>query len=160
VKEKYLKAFIKMAEVFADTSEANRLKVAALLIKNGNIVSHAINGTPVGWHTNECEDKVYQDVEGGFRVSDYPYSDELGDYRLVTNPFVLHAEQQCLEKMWHSHETTDGCSMLITHNPCLQCAVKIKSAGIEKVYYKHSYRSREGIDYLLANNVEVIKLED
>lgn len=158
MKDKYKLSFMEMAEVFAKTSEAQRLKVAAFLIKNGNIVSHAINGTPSGWPTNECEDKIYQLDEGGFRTSDYPFEDEHGNYRLVTKSCVIHAEDQCLQKMWHSHETTDGCEMFVTHAPCSQCSIKILTAGIKRVYYRHNYRSDEGLKYLIANNVEVTQI--
>lgn len=158
MKHKYLLAWMDCAERFAQTSEAKRLKVAAFLFKNGNMVSHAINGTPVGWPTNECEVKVYQSDEGGFRTSDYPFADNYDNYRFQTKDCVVHAEEQCLQKMWHSHETTDGCEMLITHSPCLKCSLKIKSAGIVKVYYRHEYRSSEGIEYLTANNIEVEKI--
>ena len=36
VKQKYLSAFMDMLDRFAQTSEAERLKVAAVLIKNDN----------------------------------------------------------------------------------------------------------------------------
>jgi deoxycytidylate deaminase len=39
VKEKYQLAFMDMAERFAQTSEAVRLKVAALIVKNDSIIS-------------------------------------------------------------------------------------------------------------------------
>ena len=41
-KYKYLLAFMDMAERFARTSEANRLKVACFIIKNGSIISLGI----------------------------------------------------------------------------------------------------------------------
>lgn len=155
MKQKYLLAWMDNVERFAKTSEANRLKVAAFLFKNGNVISHACNGTPVGWYTNECEDKIYEKDDFGFRSSDYPYEDAEGKYKLVTKDCVVHAEEQCLQKMWHSHETTEGTTMLISHSPCFKCSLKIKSAGVVKVYYRHSYRSDEGINYLLKNNVWV-----
>ena len=170
MKEKYLLAWMDNVGRFAETSEAKRLKVAAFLFKDGNVISHACNGTPVGWETNECEDKVYARDEIGrmhSRIPDgvvniekwmseeYPFMDDLGMYRLVTKDCVVHAEEQCLQKMWHSHETTDNTAMLISHSPCFKCSLKIKSAGIKKVYYRHNYRSTEGIEYLVANSVHV-----
>ena len=52
MKSKYLNAFMKMTEVFAQTSEAKRLKVGACLIKNGNPIAFGVNGTIPGWETN------------------------------------------------------------------------------------------------------------
>lgn len=144
-----------MAERFSETSEAVRLKVAAFLIKDGNIVSHAINGTPSGWPTNVCEYKVYQIDEGGFNSSQYPFEDEIGPYKLVTKDIVIHAEEQCLQKMWNSHEVTAGSEMLCTHACCLPCSIKIKTAGITKFYYRYKYRSEDGLEYLKQNGVEV-----
>lgn len=154
MKEKYLHAWMDNVDRFAQTSEAVRLKVAAFLFKDGNIVSHAINGTPAGWHTNICEDRI---LTVGSQIS----SNDLGQivygggYQLVTKPEVVHAEEQCLQKMWNSHETTKGCVMLISHSPCLPCSIKLKTAGITKVFYRHNYRSTEGIDYLIKNGIAV-----
>ena len=158
MKEKYLLAWMDNVERFAETSEAKRLKVAAFLFKEGNVISHACNGTPVGWHTNECEDRVYSSHKKLPPNEEFPFVDDIGRHRLVTKDCVVHAEEQCLQKMWHSHETTENTVMLISHSPCFKCSLKIKSAGIRKVYYRHNYRSTEGIEYLVANGVQVEKL--
>lgn len=135
MKQKYLNAFMKMTEVFAETSEATRLKVGACLIKNGNPICFGVNGTLPGWHTNVCEDQ-----DGN------------------TSTDVLHAEIQCLNKLRKIHESATGGTLLVTHSCCIRCAHEVVDAGIEKVYYKHEYRSTDGLDYLRANGVEVIKI--
>lgn len=135
MKKKYLIAYMDMTERFAETSEANRLKVAAMLVKRGSILSIGINGTPPNWHTNTCEDE-----EGN------------------TAWFTRHAEQACLDRMLHSTETTDGAIMLITHSPCKLCSLRIKEAGISKVYYRYDYRDNSGIKYLMDNNIEVERI--
>jgi dCMP deaminase len=124
-----------MAERFAETSEATRLKVCAMLIKNGSILSIGINGTPSGFHTNTCEDE-----DGN------------------TAWYVRHAEQACLDRMLHSNETTEDCIMLVTHQPCKLCALHIKDAGITKVYYRYDYRCNQGVDYLSNSGILVEKL--
>lgn len=121
-----------MAERFAQTSEAQRLKVAAMLVKRGSILAIGINGSPPGWITNVCEDEYGK-----------------------TAWYVRHAEQACLDRMLHSTETTDGAIMLVTHSPCRMCSLKIKEAGISSVYYRHQYRDSSGVEYLEANGVEV-----
>ena len=135
MKTKYLEAYMDMTERFALTSEAERLKVAAMLVKRGSILSIGVNGTPVGWDTNMCEDQ-----EGN------------------TAWFVRHAEQNCLARMLHSNETTDGAMMLVSHMPCRLCSINIKQAGITKVYYRHSYRDLSGVEYLKSNGVEVERI--
>lgn len=119
-----------MAERFAMTSEAIRLKVACFIIKNGSIISLGINGQPPGWPVEACED-----IQGN------------------TLPTVRHAEDAALQKLWKSTETSEGAEMVITHSPCIQCAIKIKEAGISKVYYRDKYRSSEGIDYLHKHGI-------
>ena len=39
MEDKYKYAFMEMATVFAQTSEANRLKVAALIVKDEKVIS-------------------------------------------------------------------------------------------------------------------------
>lgn len=130
MKQKYLEAFMDMAERFSLTSEAKRLKVACFIVKNGNIISLGINGQPPGWPWETCEN--------------------LNGETLNT---VRHAEYAALQKLWKSTETSEGACMIITHSPCLQCAIKIKEAGISKVYYRYQYRSKEGIEYLSRNGI-------
>jgi len=139
VKEKYKLAFMDMAERFGQTSEAVRLKVGSLIVKNGSVISLGVNGQPPKWSTEVCEGLNH-------------------NMELVTLPTVRHAEQAALEKLWNSHETAEGSEMFISHSPCLNCSIKIFTAGISKVYYKHEYRDLSGIEYLKQNGVEVEKL--
>ena len=136
MKQKYLDAFMKMTEVFAETSEATRLKVGACLIKNGNPIAFGINGTIPGWSTNECEDS-----DGNTKAD-----------------VVLHAEIQALNKLRKVNESSVGATLLVTHSCCLRCAHEIVDSGIVKVYYRHEYRTNEGLEYLKANGVEVEQL--
>jgi len=135
MKTKYLEAFMQMTEVFAQTSEATRLKVGACLIKNDNPICFGVNGTIPGWHTNKCE-----------------------DYLGNTSPDVLHAEIQCLNKLRKINESAIGATLLVSHSCCLKCAHEVVDAGITKVYYRNEYRSTDGINYLRSKNVEVIKI--
>ena len=124
-----------MVEVFAKTSEATRLKVGALVVKDDAIISCGVNGTPTGWHSNICED-----ANG------------------VTLHIVRHAEIAALDKLRRSTNTSTGATMFITHSPCLNCAINIADAGIVKVFYRETYRDKEGENYLLTKGVEVQQL--
>jgi deoxycytidylate deaminase len=49
--------------------------------------------------------------------------------------------------------------LYVTESPCLTCAKAIcEYRTINKVYYLHEYRLREGIDFLLALNVKVYRM--
>ena len=135
MKKKYIQALMDMAERFGETSEAERLKVGALLFKNDSIISLGVNGQPPKWPIEVCEG------EDG-----------------MTLPTVRHAEDAALQKLWNSHETARGAYMCSSHAPCLNCSIKILTAGVEKVYYRHEYRSNEGVKYLVDNGVIVEKI--
>lgn len=135
MKQKYLQAYMDMCARFAETSEAERLKVAAMLVKRGSILAIGINGTYPGWATNDCEDDSGQ-----------------------TAWYTRHAEAACLDRMLHSHETTDDAIMLISHAPCKMCSLRIKEAGIKSVFYRESYRDLQGVEYLQQSGVEVQKI--
>lgn len=132
MKKKYLEAFMDMTERFGQTSESKRLKVGASLVKNGAIIALGVNGTPSGWPTNDCENE-----EGN------------------TQWFVQHAESNCLSKMITSTESAVGAIMLVSHSPCKSCCIKIATAGIKELYYRHCYRDLDGLDYLRQQDIKV-----
>jgi len=45
--------------------------------------------------------------------------------------------------------------LFVTHAPCLDCAKIIHQAGINSVYYRNTYRSTEGVDFLEKCNINV-----
>lgn len=135
MKQKYLEALMDMAERFGQTSESTRLKVGALLFKNDSIISLGVNGQPPGWETEVCEG------EDG-----------------ATLRTVRHAEDAALQKLWNSHETAKGSYMFVSHAPCLNCSIKILTAGVERVYYRHTYRDSSGVEYLINKGLKVEKI--
>lgn len=121
-----------IAERFAQVSECQRLKVGAIVVKNGSILAHGWNGTPSGYKTNACE------LEDG-----------------TTSPFVLHAEQNALVKMAKSTESIEGAELFCTHSPCPECSKLIAQSGVKKVFYREAYRITEGLDVLEALGVAI-----
>lgn len=139
MKKKFIQAYMKTAQTFAELSHAHRLHVGALVVKDDRIISIGYNGMPAGWD-NDCEDKVW---------------DKTGDYELKTKPEVLHAESNAISKLARSSESGEGATMFITHSPCLECAKLIYQSGIAKVYFGSQYRSTDGIDFLKKCKVNV-----
>lgn len=135
MKPEIKEAYMKTAELFAQVSNCKKLKVGAIVVKNGSILAHGWNGTPSGFYTNCCE------LEDG-----------------TTNPFVLHAEQNALVKMAKSSESIDKSELFCTHSPCPDCSKMIAQSGIKKVYYRTEYRIGDGIDVLKKLGVEVEKM--
>lgn len=48
MKEKWVHAYMDVAERFAQLSSARRLKVGAVIVKDNRIISIGYNGTPAG----------------------------------------------------------------------------------------------------------------
>jgi dCMP deaminase len=141
MKQKFIDAYIDVAERFAQLSSAVRLQVGAIVVKDDRIISIGYNGMPAGWD-NVCEDELHQPV---------------GRVNLVTKPEVLHAEANAITKLARSSESGEGATIFVTHAPCMDCAKLIYQSGVATVYYKNDYRSTQGVEFLLRSGVEVIR---
>ena len=152
MKQKFIDAYMKTAETFAELSSAKRLHVGAIIVKDDRIISIGYNGMPSGWDNN-CE--YVADVH----PSDprYDYNNFSKEHR--TRPEVLHAETNAIAKLARTTESGLGSTMFVTHAPCIDCAKLVFQSGINSVYYRNSYRNEDGIDFLKKCNVEVIKYE-
>jgi len=144
VKEKFIEAYMDVAERFAQLSSATRLQVGAIVVKDDRIISIGYNGMPAGWD-NVCEEKVYD-------------TSAESTYQLKTKPEVLHAESNAIAKLAKSPESGEGASIFITHSPCIDCAKLIYQSGIAAVYYKNDYRSTQGLDFLNKSSIKVVKV--
>ena len=155
---KFANAHMKAAEVYSQLSSARRLQVGCVVIKDNTIIGIGYNGMPSGW-TNDCENKVYANAWSvDNEVWEYQEEDSGHPYNLKTKPEVLHAETNAIAKLAKSTESGDGASIFITHAPCLDCAKLVFQSGINSVYYRNSYRSEDGINFLKKCNVEVNKI--
>ncbi len=149
MKQKWIDAFMDTAERFAQLSSAKRLQVGAVVVKDNRIISIGYNGMPSGW-TNECEEVVTPSL---------PYLQGEGP-TLKTKDEVIHAEANAIIKLARDGESGNGSSLFCTHAPCIHCAKLIHGAGIEKVYYRESYRDDNGLAFLEACKIEVQKVLD
>lgn len=143
MKQKWIDAFMDTAERFAELSSAKRLQVGAVVVKDNRIISIGYNGMPSGW-TNECENYIQN-------------SDDT--VTTVTKDEVIHAEANAISKLARSVESGLGSSMFITHAPCVHCAKLIYGAGVEKVYYRESYRDESGINFLKKCEISVSQVK-
>jgi len=142
MKQKFINAYMDVAQRFSELSTAKRLQVGAIVVKDDRIISIGYNGMPSGW-TNDCENYI-----------------QLSDDTITTKtkPEVIHAEANAIAKLAKSSESGDGSMMFLTHAPCIDCAKQIYTAGVKKVYYRNSYRDSMGIDFLEKCSVEVEKI--
>jgi dCMP deaminase len=162
MKEKFVNAYMDVAERFAKLSSARRLHVGAIVVKDDRIISIGYNGMPAGWD-NDCENTVFvldEEVMGTDMVSlGYTQTDKGNWTKLKTKPEVLHAETNAIAKLAKSTESGLDADMFITHAPCLDCAKLIYQSGIRSVFYRDAYRSEDGIQFLKSSGITVEKIE-
>ena len=134
------KYYIKVAQLCADNSYAINLKVGAIIVKDGQIMSDGFNGTPCGFE-NKCEVKSM-------------------DGSLHTLSYVLHAESNAILKCAKYGRATNGSTLYITHSPCIECAKLIIQAGIIRVVYLEEYKTLDGVELLKRIGIKVEKFEE
>ena len=136
MKPKFIDAYMDVAERFGKLSSAKRLNVGAIIVKDNRIISIGYNGMPTGWDNN-CEDSVM-----------WKDGKQLSAPVLKSKPEVLHAETNAIAKLAQSNDSGLESALFVTHSPCLECAKLIYQSGITTIYYKHEYRSKEGVEFL------------
>ncbi len=134
MKPKHIQAYMKCAEAFAECSNATRLKVGTVIVKDNRIISCGYNA-----HAEHINDPC-----------------ELPDG--TTDPRVRHSEKNALMGLVRSNQSAVGAIMFCNYACCPQCAIDIVDAGIKKFIYKNAYRDMSGVDYLVLNNVEVERI--
>ena len=144
MKPKFQRLYMNIAQQVATMSQARRLQVGAIVVKDDRIISIGYNGMPSGWDNN-CEDTIQ-------------HSDDT--VTLQTKPEVLHAETNAIAKLAKSSDSGLGATLFVTHSPCLDCAKLVYQSGIGSVIYRNSYRSTSGVDFLQKSGVKVVKLDD
>ncbi len=140
MKPKFIDYFMKVAELTATLSYAKRLQVGAVIVKGNQTIGTGYNGMPTDWE-NTCEI-------------------ELEDGSLKTKQEVLHAETNAIAKVARSTVSSEGATLFCTHAPCIDCAKLIYQAGIETVYYKETYRSEDGLNFLRKSGINVHQYTD
>lgn len=134
MKRKHKVAYMECAKAFAKCSNANRLKVGSVIVKNDRIISCGYNAQTS--HINDpCE------LPNG-----------------TTDPRVRHSEKNALMGLIRSSESAVGATMFCTHSCCYLCSIDIVDSGITRFVYETEYRSSEGLQHLIDNGVIVEKL--
>ena len=119
---------MKMAMIWSENSSCERKKVGAIIVKDKMIISDGYNGMPSGF-PNDCE------IDG------------------ETKPEVLHAEANAITKLARSHNSSEGATLYVTMQPCMECSKLIIQSGIKRVVYVESYRDARGLILLEQANV-------
>jgi len=131
--QRYDKTYLKMALEWAKLSHCSRMKVGALIVKDGMIISDGYNGTPTGFD-NVCE-----------------LNPE------ATHWYVLHGEANAILKCARKGQSCEGATLYLTHSPCRDCSKLILQSGIKRLVYSKEYRDNQGVDFLKQTGIEIVK---
>ena len=127
---KSLDKYQKIAEMLASFSSDKRLKVGAIILKDGRVISTGYNGQLPG--------EPHQEVLiNGHDVS------------------TVHAELNAILSSAKSGISLNQCVLVTTHHPCLNCTKAIIMAGIKTVYYINDYKNEKNF---YRNKIEMVKL--
>lgn len=162
--EKELKAFeldkryLRMARIWSENSYAIRRKVGCLIVKDRMIISDGYNGTPSGFE-NICEDAICQKPNdpycpGGLECFNCEF------VKLKTKPYVLHAEANAISKLAKSLNNSEGATLYVTDEPCLECSKMIIQAGIKRVVFWRDYHSHDGVQLLLRAGIKIDQISN
>lgn len=171
MKSKWIKMYLDFALRAAEESHGIRLKVGAVFVSPEGVMSMGINGLAVDGE-NECEYKEWFSGGGWVDADEvkkgWPYegiyedgngNEIQGRYRLVTKNEVSHAEENCYSKMLRQGVSANGGTLFLTHAPCINCSRQILNSGTKAVYYLNDYKSLDGVQFLIHNGVQVIKVD-
>lgn len=155
--DKIDRLYLRMAFIWSENSYAIRRQVGCLIVKNNSIISDGYNGTPSGF-PNVCEYAVAPDEGQSYCTSDN--RDEILEkakegWNLISYPMVLHAESNAIAKLAKSGNSSEGATIYVTDEPCIDCAKLIIQAGIKRVVFAREYRKHEGIGLLNQANIIV-----
>lgn len=117
-------------------STCTRRRVAALIVRDGRILSMGYNGSPAGLPHCIDEGCIVGPDGGCIRTQ--------------------HAEMNAIAWAARSGIETDGSHMWVSCTPCINCAKLIINAGIRRVYALEEYRVRDGVDLLIQAKVDVL----
>lgn len=164
------KRYLRMARIWSENSYAIRRQVGALVVKDRMIISDGYNGTPAGFE-NVCEDMtceayphntkchktrqpIFESIDLMGRCKECFYA------KLTTKPYVLHAEANALSKLARSGNNSEGATLYVTDEPCLDCAKMIIQAGIKRVVFWREYHSHEGTQLLLRAKIQIDQISN
>ena len=153
------KLYMDIARRVAQESHAERNKVGAVMVKDGNIISMGYNGTPSG-RPNQCEEPQYlcnlnEDKSG----CDCPEDRIACPVTMVTKPEVLHAELNLLAKVARSTSSSEDATVYVTLSPCIECAKQLLQSGVSEIIYDEKYQGKSGIGMLVQSGIKVWQLK-
>ena len=152
------KRYLRMARIWSENSYAIRRQVGCLIVKDRMIISDGYNGTPSGFE-NICEDAICQKPNDPYCPGG-PECFNCEFVKLKTKPYVLHAEANAISKLAKSLNNSEGATLYVTDEPCLECSKMIIQAGIKRVVFWRDYHSHDGVQLLLRAGIKIDQISN
>ncbi|MCD1628501.1 deoxycytidylate deaminase [Marinobacter shengliensis] len=146
-KPKYHPLYWSMVEAAAAQSVATRHKVGAIVVTPTGMISVGWNGMPAGL-PNKCETiPIYKESFDG--------RGELLRYK--TDPAVIHAERNAIDKMTRQGVPTAGSVLFVSRAPCFECSKALHGLGFKYILYQEDHDDMRGVDLLRATGTPTVK---
>lgn len=163
IKPKYYKFFLTVARNSMLLSYCKKRRVGAVIVDNSNnIVSFGYNGTVSG-ASNECEDEVditCLNCKGEDKECITCSNTRKISVLKTDHSRVFHAEANAIMAASKRGFSLVGTSLVVTTEPCSECAKLIVGFGIKEVIIDTKYKTDAGVKFLLENNIDVKYSED
>jgi dCMP deaminase len=134
-KAKYDDFYWTIVEAAAEQSVATRHKVGAVVVTPTGMISTGWNGMPASMD-NDCESTWVPDTRTSTGL------------RPKTNPEVIHAERNAIDKMTRQGVPTEGSILFISRAPCFECAKALHGLGLKLILYKEKHDDMTGVAFL------------
>lgn len=122
LKKDDIKMYKEYAQQAGKRSKSQRLHVGCVLVLQSGVISIGYNGL-LPEEVPDC----LEDDEGNTRSD------------------VIHAEENAMDKCQSQGLSTQDAVLVLTHSPCMKCAMRICNTGIRMVIYEQFYRDPEPI---------------
>ena len=133
--------FLKMARVCAERATCDRRHVGAIIVRDNHPIATGYNGAPPG--LAHCDEDGHLLLEINGRMSCQR---------------ATHAEQNAINTAAKFGHRTEGATIYVTDQPCLNCAKAIITAGIKRVVWAEGYPDPISLEFLEAAGLELIHL--
>jgi len=138
------KYYMDLLEVIKTRSTCLRRQVAAIIVRDKQIISTGYNGAPKG--VFHCEQvgclREKMNIPSGER------------HELCRG---IHAEQNAIIQAAVHGVSIEGSEIYITHSPCVLCSKMLINAGIKKITFKGDYPDKLALELLSEAGVEVVR---
>lgn len=131
--------FLKMAAVCAERATCDRRHVGAVIVRDNHPIATGYNGAPPGLPHCDEVGHLLREVDG--RPSCHR---------------ATHAEQNAILTAARFGHRTDGATIYVTAQPCLNCAKAIITAGIVKVVWSDGYPDPISLEFLQEAGVQLL----